>query len=208
MKVGIQARLKNGILWEAALKLGSQKALADHLGVHQMYMNDWINFKRSPDFIAHPDRWSEVESKLLQLTGHTLDEIFPPEIRSAEFQKRQRRIDAIVEMPIERLMEAGLVPKQLTAPDNLLFAREQSDVIAHVLGTLKPREAEVIKMRFGLDGYSEHTLDDLVPKFKVTRERIRQIEIKALNKLRERGPRCHQLKRVNYYELPSEVSAV
>lgn len=207
MRVGIQVRLKNGILWEAALKLGSQKALGDYLGMRQTAINSWINFRNCPDFVNHPDQWSEIESKLIQLTGHTLDEIFPPEVRSAEFQKRQRRQDAVVEMPVERLMAAGLVPKQLAAPDDLLFAREQSDVIKHVLSTLRPREAEVIKMRFGLGGHAEHTLDEIVPKFNVTRERIRQIETKALRKMRERGPRVKQLRRINS-TLPDDHSTI
>ncbi|MBI3696083.1 MAG: RNA polymerase sigma factor RpoD, partial [Acidobacteria bacterium] len=53
-----------------------------------------------------------------------------------------------------------------------------------VLKTLTPREEKVIKMRFGLDDGNEHTLEELGQRFAVTRERIRQIEAKALRKLR------------------------
>jgi len=53
-----------------------------------------------------------------------------------------------------------------------------------VLQTLTPREEKVIKMRFGLDDGSEHTLEEVGQSFAVTRERIRQIEAKALRKLR------------------------
>jgi RNA polymerase primary sigma factor len=53
-----------------------------------------------------------------------------------------------------------------------------------VLRTLSPREEEVLKMRFGLGDGSEHTLEEVGKKFAVTRERIRQIESKALRKLR------------------------
>src|SRR6266446_4737126 len=53
-----------------------------------------------------------------------------------------------------------------------------------VLTTLTPREEKVIKMRFGLDDGSEHTLEEVGQSFAVTRERIRQIEAKALRKLR------------------------
>jgi len=53
-----------------------------------------------------------------------------------------------------------------------------------VLKTLTPREEKVIKMRFGLDDGSEHTLEEVGQSFAVTRERIRQIEAKALCKLR------------------------
>jgi RNA polymerase primary sigma factor len=56
--------------------------------------------------------------------------------------------------------------------------------LSDVLGTLTPREQEVLTLRFGLgDGYSR-TLEEVGKKFKVTRERIRQIEAKALRKMR------------------------
>jgi RNA polymerase primary sigma factor len=53
-----------------------------------------------------------------------------------------------------------------------------------VLRTLSPREEKIIKMRFGLEDGSEHTLEEVGRSFDVTRERIRQIEAKALRKLR------------------------
>jgi len=55
---------------------------------------------------------------------------------------------------------------------------------AQVLKTLTPREERVIRMRFGLEDGSEHTLEEVGQSFAVTRERIRQIEAKALRKLR------------------------
>ena len=59
--------------------------------------------------------------------------------------------------------------------------REQT---ANVLRTLTPREEKIIKMRFGLEDGSEHTLEEVGQSFALTRERIRQIEAKALRKLR------------------------
>jgi RNA polymerase primary sigma factor len=62
-----------------------------------------------------------------------------------------------------------------------LSLKEQTD---SVLKTLTPREEKVIKMRFGVGDGSEHTLEEVGQSFAVTRERIRQIEAKALRKLR------------------------
>ena len=62
-----------------------------------------------------------------------------------------------------------------------LNLKEQTE---HVLRTLTPREEKVIKMRFGVGDGSEHTLEEVGQNFAVTRERIRQIEVKALRKLR------------------------
>ncbi len=56
--------------------------------------------------------------------------------------------------------------------------------VREVLKTLTPREEKVLKMRFGIDVASEHTLEEVGKDFAVTRERIRQIEVKALKKLR------------------------
>ena len=64
---------------------------------------------------------------------------------------------------------------------SILLLKEQLD---EVLGTLTPREAKVLSMRFGLEGGHPHTLEEVGKYFNVTRERIRQIEAKALRKLR------------------------
>jgi len=53
-----------------------------------------------------------------------------------------------------------------------------------ILETLTPREAKVLRMRFGIDMNTDHTLEEVGKQFDVTRERIRQIEAKALRKLR------------------------
>jgi len=73
---------------------------------------------------------------------------------------------------------AGLSPSDAVIGLNL---REQT---AQVLKTLTPREEKIIRMRFGLEDGSEHTLEEVGQNFAVTRERIRQIEAKALRKLR------------------------
>ncbi|HEX2330262.1 MAG TPA: RNA polymerase sigma factor RpoD [Candidatus Angelobacter sp.] len=73
---------------------------------------------------------------------------------------------------------AGVSPAEAMIRVNL---KEQT---AHVLRTLNPREERIIRMRFGLEDGSEHTLEEVGQNFQVTRERIRQIEAKALRKLR------------------------
>src|SRR5207248_2043052 len=58
------------------------------------------------------------------------------------------------------------------------------EIVNKLLRTLSPREEKIIRMRFGLEDGSEHTLEEVGRSFDVTRERIRQIEAKALRKLR------------------------
>ena len=72
-----------------------------------------------------------------------------------------------------------------------------ADVTRNVLSTLTPREEKVLKMRFGIDEKKDHTLEEVGQDFDVTRERIRQIEAKALRKLRH-PTRSRMLK--SFYE--------
>ena len=59
-----------------------------------------------------------------------------------------------------------------------------SEATQKILNTLTPREAKVLRMRFGINMNTDHTLEEVGKQFDVTRERIRQIEAKALRKLR------------------------
>jgi RNA polymerase primary sigma factor len=58
------------------------------------------------------------------------------------------------------------------------------ETVRKVLATLSPREERVLRMRFGIGERTDHTLEEVGQDFEVTRERIRQIEAKALRKLR------------------------
>ena len=74
--------------------------------------------------------------------------------------------------------------KEQVSPADAVISLNLRSQTAQVLRSLTPREEKVIKMRFGLDDGSEHTLEEVGQSFAVTRERIRQIESKALRKLR------------------------
>ncbi|MBM3893166.1 RNA polymerase sigma factor RpoD [Candidatus Dependentiae bacterium] len=70
------------------------------------------------------------------------------------------------------------------SPVDAVINEDLKEKVREVLKTLTPREEKVLKMRFGIDVASEHTLEEVGKDFSVTRERIRQIEVKALRKLR------------------------
>jgi RNA polymerase primary sigma factor len=72
----------------------------------------------------------------------------------------------------------------VVSPTDAVININLKEMTEQVLNTLTPREARVIKMRFGLEDGTEHTLEEVGQIFAVTRERIRQIEGKALRKLR------------------------
>ena len=70
------------------------------------------------------------------------------------------------------------------APVDAAVYASLRDVTKDVLDSLTPREAKVLRMRFGIEMNTDHTLEEVGKQFDVTRERIRQIEAKALRKLR------------------------
>src|SRR5213594_2107259 len=72
----------------------------------------------------------------------------------------------------------------VVSPSDAVININLKELTEQVLNTLTPREERVIKMRFGLEDGTEHTLEEVGQNFAVTRERIRQIEAKALRKLR------------------------
>ncbi len=74
--------------------------------------------------------------------------------------------------------------KQVTSPSDAIININLSEQTRRVLATLTPREEKVLRMRFGIGEKSDHTLEEVGQDFDVTRERIRQIEAKALRKLR------------------------
>src|SRR5699024_11141766 len=70
------------------------------------------------------------------------------------------------------------------APDESASGESLREATHNTLASLTPREAKVLRMRFGIDMNTDHTLEEVGKQFDVTRERIRQIEAKALRKLR------------------------
>ncbi len=86
-----------------------------------------------------------------------------------------------------------IIDRRMASPSEAVINLNLREQTAEVLKSLSPREEKIIKMRFGLQDGSEHTLEEVGQYFAVTRERIRQIEAKALRKLRHPS-RSHRLK--------------
>jgi RNA polymerase primary sigma factor len=114
-----------------------------------------------------------------------------------------RRVLRIAQEPISLQTPVGeeeesnlgdfLVDSRMVSPSDAVINLNLREQTAEVLKTLSPREEKIVKMRFGLQDGSEHTLEEVGQNFAVTRERIRQIEAKALRKLRHPS-RSHRLR--------------
>ncbi len=91
-----------------------------------------------------------------------------------------------LETPIGEDSELGdfLEDKNVGSPNDALLSQDLGVQVERALATLSPKEAEILRLRFGMGAGGEHTLEEVGERFSVTRERIRQIEAKALRKLR------------------------
>jgi RNA polymerase primary sigma factor len=91
-----------------------------------------------------------------------------------------------LETPIGEDSELGdfLEDKSAGSPNDSLLTQDLGIQVERALATLSPKEKEILRLRFGIGEEGEHTLEEVGKRFAVTRERIRQIEAKALRKLR------------------------
>ncbi len=150
--------------------------------------------------IRIPVHMIETINKLIR-TSRQLVQEYGREPTSEEIAKRMeipvakvRKVLKIAQEPISLETPIGeeedshlgdfIEDRGVVSPAEAVININLKEQTESVLKTLTPREEKVIKMRFGLDDGSEHTLEEVGQSFAVTRERIRQIEAKALRKLR------------------------
>ena len=150
--------------------------------------------------IRLPVHMIEIVNKLIRVSRQLVREL-GREPTSLEIAKRMdipaaklRKVRKIMQVPISLETPIGeegdshlgdfIKDSAVLAPDQAAIDVNLKEQTTLVLHTLTPREEKIMKMRFGLEDDSEHTLEEVGRAFAVTRERIRQIEAKALRKLR------------------------
>lgn len=139
------------------------------------------------------NRMNRITRQVLQETG-----VEPDSRRLAEMMEMPEdkilKIMKIAKEPISMETPIGddddshlgdfLEDTQTELPSEAIHSTSLQETVHQVLDSLSPREAKVLRMRFGIEMQSDHTLEEVGKQFDVTRERIRQIETKALRKLR------------------------
>ena len=148
--------------------------------------------------IRIPVHMIETINKLIRTSRHLVQEFG----REPSPEEISEKMDLPVEK-VRKVLKIAKEPISLETPigdeddSHLVVNTYLADVTRNVLSTLTPREEKVLKMRFGIDEKKDHTLEEVGQDFDVTRERIRQIEAKALRKLRH-PTRSRMLK--SFYE--------
>jgi RNA polymerase primary sigma factor len=139
------------------------------------------------------NKMNRISRQILQETGAEPD----PATLAVKMEMPEEKIRKILKISKEPIsMETPIgddddshlgdfIEDQSTvAPSDAAVNASLRDVCKDILDTLTPREAKVLRMRFGIEMNTDHTLEEVGKQFDVTRERIRQIEAKALRKLR------------------------
>ena len=147
------------------------------------------------------NKLNRVRRQLLQRFGREAT----PEELSVEMELPEYKINKILKIAKEPLSMENPVgddedstigdfieDTNLSSPVEVTTRESLKETTGDLLANLSPREAKVLKMRFGIDMSTDHTLEEVGRQFDVTRERIRQIEAKALRKLRHPS-RAHKL---------------
>lgn len=191
-KVTLQIRAKHADLYAAAKKLGSNKALADYLGIDNQTVCSWISMRTVPNVHTQhrQSRWcdekwrTEMEKKLFDITHKTLDELWPDLMRTEDFMNREKATEVTVEATSRGLALYQEQNLQLPSPSDVAETEELRARISDVLRTVTPREAGILRLRFGLDDGVPKTLDEVGKQFQISRERVRGIEQHAIRKLR------------------------
>ena len=139
------------------------------------------------------NKLNRVSRQILQEKGR---EALPEELaeRMELPEDKVRKVLKIAKEPISMEMPVGddddshlgdfIEDKNIKAPVDIATATGLKNATDNILGSLTEREAKVLQMRFGIGMNTDHTLEEVGKQFDVTRERIRQIEAKALRKLR------------------------
>jgi RNA polymerase primary sigma factor len=139
------------------------------------------------------NKMNRISRQILQETGHEPDAATLA-LKMEIPEDKIRKIMKIAKEPISMETPIGddadsnlgdfIEDSNTLAPAEAALHESMRDVVKDVLDSLTPREAKVLRMRFGVEMSTDHTLEEVGKQFDVTRERIRQIEAKALRKMR------------------------
>lgn len=169
----------------------TQADLAERVGCSIPLISQAERLWRVPSF--------DKREKIAHTLGLETEYLFPlalvDAVQEGIFSNRVRDLRQLDIMSLTEARRAGLLP--VADPEEIAINKIDrcllKERISHALETLEPREREVIELRFGLNDHEPQELGQIGERYRLSRERIRQIECKALRKLRH-PTRCRDLK--------------
>jgi len=185
---GIRHLAYNAELRKRRLEMGlTQEELGILCGLGKSTISHIEGFRNWPN-----DEQKRAISKYLGVQEKT---IFPEWMEQFKVKRSSFSTEHIItERLLPNIIKTLSIPSQIDDTEEKIDRQFMKEAVKDILGSLSDRERKVVEMRFGLDEKGERTMEEVGKQFGVGRERIRQIEAKALRKLR------HPYQRANLQE--------
>lgn len=189
MDYRLEMKIRNNRILELIEETGA-KTIGEFCRINEVvakdngHIGDLVNMKVSP--LNREGDFTPVVKRLCDALVCSPEDLFTHDQMMAELETNKRTLK-VNEAQVKFMLSHE--PEQVLLED--MVAKDQLDTaLAAMVEELTPREAKVIKMRFGLEGTEPMTLNEVAKKFDVCGQRIRQIEMKALRKMRH--PKRHK----------------
>ena len=177
-------KIKNNRLWSAIVAVypgvKSQSDAARFLNMSVQEIGKLLNMHVWPYSEAR-SRWFKVADRIAALLKETPEYLFDPKL----YGRRPDVNEIAVEFGDEKWIEDHSRLLELPpSPEDDVIKHEMAEILGKMVNSLTPREQLVVNMRYGLHGYEESDLVEIGQALSVTKERVRQLEAKALRKMR------------------------
>ena len=186
----VKITVKNNLLLTAIEQAGYKSAaeFARAIGLTEQKVSALVALRNAP--INQDGEFSLNAKRIMEALGAAPSDLWTTEQLNMKLKRNTKEdffsaptIQAILGGNVAQL--EGSVYEESEKPEEVLNKKELKAELEKVLGTLTPRETKVLQLRFGLDGCGEHTLEEIGDMLDIGKERVRQIEAKALRKMRD-----------------------
>lgn len=177
-QVGLKQSIFNEAMRSARIGLGlRQSDLAKKCGTTGCTISSIEGFRQYPT--------EKMQSKISKVLGQPQEKLFPKWLELYKLQTST--VTKVIEYVPNEIMwsEKPLLDFPKSVEEEVEEGVISNTILKAMQKVLNEREIRIIKMRFGLEGYRQHTLEEVGKEFMVSKERVRQMEAKALAKLRK-----------------------
>ena len=185
----VKITVKNNLLLTAIEEAG-YKSVAEFsrdIGLTAQEISAFVALRKAP--INESGEFCFNAKKIMEALGAAPSDLWTTEQLNMKLKRNTTQdlfsaptIQAILGGNVAQL--EGSVYEEAEKPEEVLDKKELKAELEKILGTLTPRQAKVIQLRFGLNGCGEHTLEEVGNMLNIGKERVRQIEAKALRNMR------------------------
>jgi len=195
----VEVKVKNNKLLEQIEKAGFE-SLADFsrkTGISQGLIGDYVNMRESA--LANNGQYRSTVLKISEALKCMPEDLFPAAQMTQKLETNKQHFTA---NESELFDLTSSLRSAAMSPERRLIHEDANRVVKQVLLTLTPREQRILDLRFGLTSGEEQTLDQVADQFGVGRERVRQMQAKAMRKMKH--PKRSRELREYYDELTTD----